>query len=475
MDITPSTHLLESIRSQRGFGWKEFFAELIDNPFDADAKNVTIDLEPNLIRVSDDGVGCADLRVMFSPGEHRSHGGIPGIGRFGIGFKDSALFVWGLVTVESVHGKRRSIAKADWDQVTRSSHWSIADPIVQPSDGQAPGTVITFRHLRRHIPVGKDLESLIRQIEYLFAPALRSGRTITFRQAKKTPIIAKQFEWPPCDVVHTDQIEVQGRAAHIRVGIVSEGNSNPHAGLSYIFRHRVIVPSSNLGCGEYNTRRVFGWVELENEDWHLAKNKNDIVELKEELAKAVEESCRPLLEKAGKQAHYIALNDLSSRITHMLRNTISYTTRKAKRDKSNDPGLGDHGTGNGERKHKKARKTQPGSTILDRVSPGIRVDFFDLESEDGIGYVDEAGDLIKVSEKHPYVRWMLTTFKTEVQDAVLAQLAFSILSEHLVRNESTQKMLPFMESAAENRKFSMGLAKMLESINTTSVAESTAA
>jgi hypothetical protein len=102
MDNTPKTHILESLHSQRGFGWKEWAAEIFDNAFDADAMTVTVEIEKNLIRVSDDGRGCADLSAMFSVGDHKAHPGKPGIGKFGIGFKDAALMLEGRVTIRSM-------------------------------------------------------------------------------------------------------------------------------------------------------------------------------------------------------------------------------------------------------------------------------------------------------------------------------------------------------------------------------------
>jgi hypothetical protein len=60
------------------------------------------------------------------------------------------------------------------------------------------------------------------------------------------------------------------------------GQTNPKPGLQYVFRHRVVLPTSPLGCEDHGTGRIFGWVIL-GDGWRLTKNKNDLAELKDEI------------------------------------------------------------------------------------------------------------------------------------------------------------------------------------------------
>ena len=98
-------------------------------------------------------------------------------------------------------------------------------------------------------------------------------------------------------------------------------------GLSYTFKHRVILCQSSLGCGEHSTAGVSGVVDL-NEHWTLGQHKSEIRdEHADELYAEVLKRIAPLLEKASKQSSSMQFNQLKSNIEELVNWNIGQAKR----------------------------------------------------------------------------------------------------------------------------------------------------
>lgn len=461
MKITPSPYLLESVRSSN-LGWKLALGELIDNAIDASATSVVILAEANRLVITDDGTGCSDIEAMFRLGDHRPHQK-RGLGRYGIGLKDAALWLWGETRVVSVHGGRSYSAIVDWGKLLRSPEWEVGDPVVAIARNEMPGTRLVFSRTEKRFPSGKELEALVSDLGFVFSPGLKSGVRITIRRDKSQPMQCVRTEAPPLENVITGAVEVEGRTAEVHVGIVPEGSPNPRSGLHYTHRHRVIMPSTGLGCGETSTARIFGWVRL-GDQWRLSKNKDDVAEFKAELGAAVYALIRPALEVAAQQADSIELSGLEAELTERLRETVSgpkkdrdERTQRERRDNTGES------VGTVEPKHtgrvRGAIKRQPGNKLPGRIEAGkLRVEFKELEDRDGIGLVDDHSSRVTLAINHPYV----ATLRADNDREPLFQLVLSLLLHHCVMfDESGQRLLPGITAIEQARQFSVMLGRYM--------------
>jgi hypothetical protein len=87
IDATPSVELLRAL-SRQGHPWHIILAELTDNALDAAANRVGFRTVGNRLEVTDDGLGCADMRLFFAAGARKSHHSTE-LGMFGIGCKEA--------------------------------------------------------------------------------------------------------------------------------------------------------------------------------------------------------------------------------------------------------------------------------------------------------------------------------------------------------------------------------------------------
>jgi hypothetical protein len=463
MKIQPDTHVLQALRNQ-SLGWTRALGELIDNALDASAMNITIIAEKrgehSTISVADDGVGCADMGSMFRLGDHRPHAGTKGLGRFGIGLKDAALWLWGITTVESVRAGRKHTAMVNWERLCNSRDWEIDDPDDKPANSAAPGTRIVFSRAERAMPSGRDLDKLVSELGFIFSPALKRDARIVLRSGNAAMRSLERCGLPELAEVIEGAIEVDGRAAHVHVGVVREGVPNPRSGIHYTHRHRVIIPGSGLGCGDTSTSRIFGWVML-SEQWRLSKNKDEVTDHKEELGQAVYEFIKPILEKADKQAESMDLQGLEAQLTKWLREAANgkLTEREKRENGASDGAVTPRETG----RKRGAVKRQPGNRLPGQLDAGrLRVEFDEtLDPDDGIGTVDVHGHRVRLAMRHRYV----ADLRANNNRASLFQLALSLLVHHCVLEpENGQRWLPGLRNVSEDRQFSTMLGKFMQQV-----------
>ena len=461
MNLTPDTHWLEAQRNQN-LGWTRALGELIDNAIDASAANITIVAEKKTLTVSDDGVGCSDIEAMFRAGAHRPHGS-KGLGRFGIGLKDAAIWLWGFTAVDTVRNGTRLMAAVSWEKLCASKDWRVPPPTEIVAKGAPSGTAIVFSRIEQQFPSGKLFGRLYSELSYCFSPALKRGIRIVIRNGSSAPMELPRFTPPDFEKFIDGEIDVDGRQAKVHVGVVKEGAANPRPGIHYTYRHRVIIPGSGLGCGDTSMSRIFGWVSL-SDQWDLTKNKDDISKHKDALANAVFGFIKPILDLAENQAETINLKGMEESLTEMIRQaTAAPKTEKEKREKGENHGtVASADTG----RRRGAIKRQPGNTLPGAIDAGrLRVEFdAAMDPDDGIGRVDVHGNRIILAARHPYVAQL----RSEENKTSLFQLALSFLVHQcVIEPHNGQRLLPGLREVEEGKRFSTMLARFMAQITDT--------
>lgn len=368
MDCTPVGHILESFAYRTGMSWKIALLEWIDNAFGAKAQRVTVEIGKNgkdsYVLVEDDGLGTDAMHAFATLGEHVEHKKKDGISHYGIGSKDAALWVgkeFGRLKVRSVCGGMVRSCVFDWQELGRNN-WRADDPDEAPAK---PGDVGTRIEVSPAVPKLPSLEDLIEQLGYHYRPALRHGRQIVFkhRSLGVEPRIVPPWEPPPLEPGHIDLvIEVGGKKARLYVGVVAEGHSCGHRGITYFRDFRVIREASGKGCGNYNPAHVCGFVELDDK-WRLNTNKDGFFG-EQDLFDAVEQAAKPVLERAEQRGMQASSSEFATAIEGMLNSALAEANAKARRKPGKSKGT-QESTGRGPR-HTRAEDEQKGNTFPSR-------------------------------------------------------------------------------------------------------------
>lgn len=326
MRIEPTIDMLAGLKAQN-ITWLVADKELVDNALDAGAHVIRISwLDSNSFEIRDNGHGADEdkLRAMLVLGNHHAHKSGGGLGRFGVGAKDALGWMWGRTTITTTHKQIRRKVRLDWERLLESGQWEIEDPEVTAAVGQQPGTIIRVTgHIRRP-PTPETCQKIADDLGFTYHPALKAGASITIGLNDRE-FVVRPFEEPPAlnDLRVTVPFRVHGKEARIEAWIVPPEIPNLKFGFSYVHRHRVILPSSNLGCGDYNPSRVFGWVEIIGDDWKLTRHKDAIEEVdREPLAIEVLEITEHLLRRASGMAEHVQLRDIELDLAKALRGQV---------------------------------------------------------------------------------------------------------------------------------------------------------
>ena len=314
LDITPDTHFLNSIRSDRG-SYTAMLAEGIDNSFDAGATEVAITLIKDLIAIEDNGIGITKEResAIVRLGEHGPMVTTM-LGVFGIGIKYHAVSAGNLLEVDSVSVDGRMKLNANWDRVIHDGKWQIPKPMwIQALPTASTGTRVYIRSLRWLSPTTKDAETARDQLAQIFYPAITANKIILLNE---TPIPALREP----ELTHTVEGEIRlanGKGARVRGGIMV--NPGKLHGVQVSYKHRVIMPKSTFGCGSYGgLRKLFARVDLMGA-WTLARFKNSLADNDAtELEDAVQELLRPVLEECHSEKMSADIDEMAQLLNEML-------------------------------------------------------------------------------------------------------------------------------------------------------------
>jgi hypothetical protein len=447
-DFTPETHMLIG-QASSSLGWKKCLGELIDNSFDAKATSVKVAFAGNRVVIEDDGIGCTEVDAFFRQGKHKSR---HGIGVYGVGLKDAALWLWGgkgagTTEVRSCTTKAGIHCVVDWKRIVDSGQWTA---YVDTINGGMPGTRLTFGNVSRKLP---PLDTLKEQLGYLFFPAIEAGRSITIKKSNGRPAPIPAFVFPTLDHVVECESEVAGKPFRVRAGVVQEGQHNPYPGFTIAYKHRVITTTSE-GCGAHGTARFVGIVKL-GDEWRLSRNKDELLDDSALLAETLYSICLDTLENAAAQNRSIELTGIEAAIAKNLQSALN-ANKKAKRDRGSKKGTVKP-AGSGKR-HRNASRTQLGNrSLTSRIGSCISVQFVSGLKDLGQAEFNESGALVSLNEDHGYVRWARDHVDTNTLTA-LAATVLAIDASVLTDESRRQKLLPGIEEDDIRCRFIEGLS-----------------
>jgi hypothetical protein len=404
MRITPDVNMLDGLRALN-LTWAVAVKELVDNAFDADAKTILIEWPDTYsFEISDDGIGADEhgVRAMLIMGRHRPHARGNALGRFGVGAKDALGWMWGRTVVKTTHKKLTRTVVLNWDALMKSGAWEIDDPTVKVASGSHQhGTIISVSKSLRKAPRVDTCERMAEDLGFTYAPALTSGATISMGLGGKCVDVAA-FQPPPVLAdSHIDVVLKVGRKeARVSAWVVPPECENRKFGFSYVHRHRVILPSSNLGCGEYNPSRLFGWVELVGDEWQLTRHKDAIAEDdREQLAEKVYEATEHLLKQAAGMAIYVQLRDIELDLAKALRGRINQIKEKRNAKENQTGGAKPAHSG---KKRKRAQKVSPHleGSVEERLpdAPALKVHFARFGVDFGLGKYESTTQTVFLNE-----------------------------------------------------------------------------
>lgn len=309
-NIQPLPGMIDSVRNQ-GMGWTSILSEFIDNAFDASATRVEIFFNDRTLKIVDDGIGCDDPIRMLTLGGRKDHS-TTWLGRYGIGAKDAAISAADAIIIETTHKGVYRVASCNWRKLEKASTWDIDDPD-EAATADPSGTVITLSPTRMK-KIGDHAE-LVKYLSMTYAPAIRQGRQIIVKpSAKAAPIPVPVYELPELEHVIRADLNVDGKAARITMGLVPEGHAVVNSGVTISYKYRVIKTGDRIGLGDSPTPRLCGWLELSKE-WNLTKHKNGITSDVDALGKEIARVCSETISIAQSQAHDIMFDSLSAEIS----------------------------------------------------------------------------------------------------------------------------------------------------------------
>lgn len=435
--ICPGPSLLRALKEQ-SLSWKVALGELIDNSFDAGATQVRICFKSNrVLEVHDNGNGCGDVIAMLTLGEH-FHQATTKLGRYGVGLKDAALWLWGTTFISTSKGDKSRKCSVNWEHLTAQDDWDIPDPIEEPHSGPS-GTIIVFRgYTRDH----GSFDRLVDEIAYTFTPGLLQGRQISFEFPRRKPVVAAPFVCPPLEHVVDDEFTIDGKGVRLHAGVVKEGYENKRPGFAYAHHHRIIETTA-MGAGTYSTSRIRGEVWLDN-SWTLAKNKDALSDNDEGLTAAIYARCEEMLKQASRQALTLTSTAFSARLSASLREALKnmQANAKAKR-KSKENNTGSVEPKDSGKKHRNAKRKQPGTTMPDGMGDigSLQVEWRDCE-EGTLGEVDVKGNRVYLNQLNP----CLTTLRDKQNIDALLVVCTGLLADAANASHGKQLIFPRMKA-----------------------------
>lgn len=427
--IYPDAHILESMRSQNLPWWKRI-AELIDNSLDAHAASVEISFRYKTLSVIDDGIGIADPLAIVTLGRHDVHTG-KSLGRYGIGAKDAWLCTGPVIEIDSVHKGIRRQLRVDVRELTKSQ-WEVPEPT------ESPTTDVSRTEIRIGIKAETNVpkwDGVCERLGWAFAPALQDGKQIVYREgAKLKPLAAARL--PLLIDTIQERFEVDGKGVEITIGKLAPGQANKFGQFWIQYRHRMILEST-IGTKGRCLGKMAGTIAL-GDGWHLAKNKDDLIDDQDALSEAIYTRIERLLGECESSAEEVETNVLKMELEDRL-NAAMQVAKRARRNQTHETSgtaLPAH-TG---RKHRNAAKVSdnPGNIIAtaDGQRRGFLIGFISEFSE-MFGRFDSLGRTVILNLKHP----VIAGWKADNNRDALLSAASVILANHDATTDGGQKLL----------------------------------
>jgi hypothetical protein len=427
MDLTPEPHVLFSMQNQN-LPWHKVLAELIDNALDAGANNVTIRFDRGCMTVEDNGRGIRDIQASLKlGGHHESETTV--LGKYGIGLKDAWLFCGDEMHIMTVHKGVRSTVSIDRQELARN-RWQVADPIVEETDAPQ-GTSIRLKTTKRKPPF-----EAWERLAWIFTPALLDGKQIRQRNGSAdSPLQPKQL--PPLEKAIADSFLVQDKAVDIHIGVMQE-NHRIYSGpfwIQYGHRH---IGSGSIGVGDYSTQGMAGVIKL-GKGWTLTKNKDDISELREELADEIHKRIEPLLKEAQEASQTVFISQLRMECESILNQQLLEHLREARTKPSISQGGTVLAVGSGKRR-RNATKVHDADGSVVRLKSGnggkIKIDFNQLDNPNSAAIFDPSDNRVILNIDHVFV----AKAQAAGNRPAIVQLAVIALHQHAMGNRDGNRL-----------------------------------
>lgn len=334
--------------------WPKCFKELIDNSLDQNGTEIVIRIDSrrkNLsVSVEDNGGGCDDLRRMVSPGvHHRTDTTVAG--QYGIGFTAAACWITqvGTATINTVKAGVRRQATINYRQMMEDGDTSFE--VQQRPVASATGMKIHFPMCGKQL---NDVNRLLDELSFFYAMRLQEGIRIEAIYNGESRILKPNLGPKLRDTVKVSG-ELYGKSFSGWFGIICDGEKATRHGMSVFWGHRLMQTTGDC-CGEFNTARVYGVLNLGIE-FQPNPLKDRLADEDEwnELMTLVYEQIKPVLQQADAEAEDFEWTSLVSDIEMDMNDAV-----KGRRDPRDDSDEGTAEPANTGKRHRKFSKTQNG-------------------------------------------------------------------------------------------------------------------
>ena len=456
IDCAPDPHMLESLRKNCNFAAWKAIAEVIDNSFDWGAKRVCVDRSGNCLTISDDGDGCSNIANMVRLGAHfRNASAGMSLGRYGIGLKESSIWLCSRMVIQSATDKTSIEAVADWDEMIKSKQWICNSRDVH---NLPRGTTIRFEKLIKNRVRYWDICE--RRVQELFTPGLLEGRQILW---DGKPL-------PPCDPpILESRIEVEGtydgKQYELIAGIIPK-KSPVKNGYRINYHHRVIASEiTQFGFGEFSSGRIFAQVSLFDAEkkWDLSRFKDGIDDL-EHFLESLLPTIKPLLEKVKAEESRLDLARIGAETEAMVNDAILGIKEKRPNKAGETASESLEKTGRRRRHSTVADDTDVGSVVKPRRQIEKIKIAFDWTRPGEIGRCDGGRTtIVHINPDHSFIKSLLSDGKG------VYQVAIALLGGHLITQPDDSPMWAFAVSTdlTGYDRFVRNISHWLEQIKTT--------
>lgn len=458
-------HFLHSLKNNQAMSWSIVLTELIDNAIDAQATAIVAGWKGRQFSLHDDGTGVspAGFEALYTLGGHVKEPTRYSIGRYGIGFKEAAGWLWGRTKVTSYHQRTSRQLVIDWEREAGrgKAHDTVAPVTSLKRERAVFHTKVECERTIRKMPNADMLTRIVRQLEHTYRPALESGLSIRLTRADDEPVTLQAAPWPlaTADVQHVDTtITVEGRACLLHAYLAADDVMFP--GIHFALQGRAMGR-----CLPVESNRLYGWVHL-GPEWEVGKNKTEITDpLKAELVKAIEQVCAPLLAAARKQHLAAVIQDLVLDLNPYL-DGLSAQCLTPKQRPTDKPGGDQPGNGEGGVGGRKTRKQEEDHTKKDpqnNRAPKIMLDFTKSATDQVVWLeIHDKTWTIKAKADH-----LLEGFITEKvfggrgsDPSRMMNVILTTIAAAAVCNEDVAHAMPWLENVAPAQRYGLAMDRL---------------
>jgi hypothetical protein len=291
VDATP---LLGEVLDSYGaldYMWHQAIGEFVDNSYDSFEKNsdeiigdweidISYEARNGLFRIRDNafGMNLDDLSRAIKLAKPNLDD--TGIGKYGLGMKTAASWigrVWSVKTKKKGEALEWT-ARVDIDALKESGGNSIPfTSKVVTSDLDSHYTIVEIKQMRRKMP-GRSMGKVKENLKFLYGPQIHSGKMKLRWGPDLLEYVPPNFmedidsAGNPTTWISNlpDDFSVEGYSIKGRYGMLSGGEDVPHAGITLLWRNRVIIgghrsgwkPDGIFGSGQGDLARQRVWAEI---------------------------------------------------------------------------------------------------------------------------------------------------------------------------------------------------------------------